>query len=66
MSRSLPSPRDVFVGELRREFTLSTDEDWTLDSPGGTALYASAGYLIWEKNKLKSNEEGIIEEPFNL
>ena len=56
MSRSLPSPRDVFVGELRREFTLSTDEDWTLDSPGGTALYASAGYLIWEKN----NSPGVL------
>jgi len=56
MSRSLPSPRDVFVGELRREFTLSTDEDWTLDSPGGPALYASAGYLIWESG----NSPGVL------
>lgn len=56
MSRPLPSPRDVFVGELRREYTLSTDEDWTLDSPGGPALYAAAGYLIWESG----NSPGVL------
>ena len=42
------SPRDVFVGELRREFTLTSADEWILDVPGGSLLYASAGYLIWE------------------
>ena len=49
MSRKNPSPRDVILGEIRREFSLSTDEEWVLDMPGGNALYAAAGYLIWEK-----------------
>jgi sugar/nucleoside kinase (ribokinase family) len=49
MSGKNPSPRDVILGEFRREFSLSTDEEWILDAPGGSALYAAAGYLIWEK-----------------
>ena len=49
MVRKNPSPRDVILGEFRREFSLSTDEEWVLDAPGGSALYAAAGYLIWEK-----------------
>lgn len=49
MVLSGPSPRDVIVGELRREYTLSTDQEWILDSPGGSALYAAGGYLVWEK-----------------
>ncbi|MFL7813323.1 MAG: carbohydrate kinase family protein [Anaerolineales bacterium] len=44
-----PSPRDVFVGELRREYILSTNQEWIIDSPGGSALYAAGGYLVWEK-----------------
>lgn len=42
------SPRDIFVGDLRRECILTAADDWILDTPGGTLLYASAGYLIWE------------------
>lgn len=42
------SPRDVFVGELRREFTLTSEDEWILDAPGGSLLYASAGYKVWE------------------
>ena len=43
-----PFPRDVFVGEFQREFSLAADDQWLLDVPGGNALYASAGYLVWE------------------
>lgn len=42
------SPRDVFVGEFRREYSLCEDQ-WIMDTPGGNALYAAAGYLVWEK-----------------
>jgi hypothetical protein len=48
MASSYPSPRDVIVGELRREYTLLTNQEWILDKPGGSALYAAAGYLVWE------------------
>ncbi|MCJ7717452.1 MAG: carbohydrate kinase family protein [Anaerolineales bacterium] len=51
MSRNNPAPRDVFVGEFQREFSLVSDERWLLDMPGGNALYASVGYLVWEKEQ---------------
>jgi hypothetical protein len=49
MIQDRPTPRDLIVGELKREFSLSLDEKWILDAPGGNALYASCGYLVWEK-----------------
>jgi len=49
MSLNSPSPRDVFVGEFQRDFSLSVDDQWVLDAPGGNVLYAAVGYLIWEK-----------------
>lgn len=52
MAEGMPSPRDIFVGELRREFLLSLDEKWIQDTPGGNALYAAAGYKIWEKDQI--------------
>ena len=52
MTVGYSSPRDIFVGELRREFSLSLDEKWIQDSPGGNALYAAAGYKIWEKEQI--------------
>ena len=51
MSQNNPSPRDVFVGEFQREFSLTADDQWLLDSPGGNALYASVGYLVWENEE---------------
>jgi hypothetical protein len=42
------SPRDIFVGDLRREYILTSSGEWILDSAGGSTIYASAGYLIWE------------------
>ena len=36
------------MGDLRREFTLTSADEWILDAPGGSLLYASAGYLVWE------------------
>ena len=49
MIQNNPTPRDIFVGELQREFSLSLDEKWILDAPGGNALYSACGYLIWVK-----------------
>jgi sugar/nucleoside kinase (ribokinase family) len=51
MVHQKPTPRDVFVGEFRREYYLTAEEDWILDSPGGNALYAAVGYLVWEKEQ---------------
>lgn len=48
MMSEQPTPRDVFVGDLRREFILTSADEWILDAPGGSLLYASAGYLVWE------------------
>ena len=50
MSQYNPTPRDVFVGEFRREYSLADDEGWIQDAPGGNALYAAAGYLVWEED----------------
>ena len=36
------------MGYLRREFTLTSADEWILDTPGGNLLYASVGYVIWE------------------
>jgi hypothetical protein len=43
-------PKDVIVGDLRREFTLTSGDEWILDTPGGSLLYASAGYMVWESD----------------
>ncbi len=51
MARTNPSPRDIFLGELKREYIYTADQEWILDSPGGNALYAAVGYQIWEKKR---------------
>jgi len=51
MAQQNPIPRDVFVGEFRREYYLTAEEDWILDAPGGNALYSAVGYLVWEKEQ---------------
>ncbi|NQS92555.1 MAG: carbohydrate kinase family protein [Chloroflexi bacterium] len=51
MALDKSSPRDVFIGEFRREYTFFEDE-WILDAPGGNALYAASGYLVWEKEQV--------------
>lgn len=43
------SPRDILVGDLRREFILTDADEWILDVPGGSLLYSAAGYLNWEQ-----------------
>jgi hypothetical protein len=48
MTPERTSPKDVFVGELQREFTLTPADEWILDAPGGSSLYASVGYMVWE------------------
>ena len=45
------SPRDIFVGDLRREFLLTSTDEWVLDAPGGSLLYSAAGYLTWEREQ---------------
>jgi hypothetical protein len=45
------SPRDIFVGDLRREFILTSEDKWILEAPGGSLVYAAAGYLMWEKEQ---------------
>ena len=42
-------PRDIILGELKREYSHKEDQEWVLDSPGGNAIYTAAGYLIWEQ-----------------
>ena len=51
MTHRKPTPRDVFVGEFRREYSLTAEEEWILDAPGGNALYAAVGYMVWEKEQ---------------
>jgi sugar/nucleoside kinase (ribokinase family) len=51
MSPNNPFPRDVFVGEFQREFSLAVDGQLLPDVPGGNALYASVGYLVWEEEE---------------
>lgn len=43
------SPRDILVGDLRREFILTSADEWILDIPGGSLLNSAAGYLTWEQ-----------------
>jgi sugar/nucleoside kinase (ribokinase family) len=52
MVQQNPTPRDLFVGEFRREYSLTSEEEWILDAPGGNALYAAVGYRVWEKDQV--------------
>lgn len=45
---NFPPPRDVFVGQLTREFYLTANDDLVLDEPGGSSLFSALGYRIWE------------------
>lgn len=40
------------MGELQRDYSLTAEEEWILDAPGGSALYAAVGYRIWESGLL--------------
>ncbi len=51
MAQQNPTLRDIFVGEFRREYYLTAEENWILDAPGGNALYAAVGYLVWENEQ---------------
>lgn len=41
-------PSLVIAGQLRREYILPAEGKPLLDSPGGSALYAAVGALVWE------------------
>ncbi|MFO7943422.1 MAG: carbohydrate kinase family protein [Anaerolineales bacterium] len=46
----LPAPRVIFAGALSREFFITVDDHPVLDIPGGNALYAAVGYLVWDQD----------------
>jgi sugar/nucleoside kinase (ribokinase family) len=50
MADDSPSPRDLIVGEFQHDFTLRAAEGEAWESPGGSALYAAVGYLVWDKD----------------
>jgi sugar/nucleoside kinase (ribokinase family) len=47
---SLPSPRFLLAGQLRRDFIVLPSGDIYLDVPGGNVLYAATGLAVWEPN----------------
>lgn len=49
MSEMLP-PRILLIGRLTRDFIFYPGQAPRLDIPGGSALYAAAGAVIWEKS----------------
>ncbi len=51
MKTDFPPPQDIFVGQLRREYFISTDNKPVLDVPGGNALYAAVGHKLWEPDR---------------
>ena len=42
------SPRNIFAGQLRRDFVVLPNGEIRLDVPGGNLLYAAAGLAVWE------------------
>ncbi len=48
MDDSLPHLRYLVIGKLNRNYTVLPDGQVIEDSPGGSALYASAGAAVWE------------------
>ncbi len=44
----IAAPRSLIFGQLRRDFCLLPDGKMLLDVPGGNALYAAAGLLVWQ------------------
>lgn len=48
MKTDFPPPKNIFVGQLRREYFITADDKPVLDVPGGNALYATVGYKLWE------------------
>jgi sugar/nucleoside kinase (ribokinase family) len=49
MAANLSNPRDLMIGELHREFYFAGDGLQQEDIPGGNALYAAVGYMLWEE-----------------
>ncbi|MEK6256402.1 MAG: hypothetical protein N2C13_03670, partial [Chloroflexota bacterium] len=41
------SPSSLILGELRREYIISSSGRIVIDHPGGNALYAAGGLRIW-------------------
>ncbi|MBS1250428.1 MAG: 5-dehydro-2-deoxygluconokinase [Chloroflexi bacterium] len=51
METDFPPPKNIFAGQLRREYFINADGKPVLDVPGGNALYAAVGYKLWEPNR---------------
>lgn len=45
---SLPHLRYLIAGELRRDFIITGGAKAHLDIPGGSLMYAAAGFAVWE------------------
>ncbi|MEK6256772.1 MAG: hypothetical protein N2C13_05590, partial [Chloroflexota bacterium] len=41
------SPSSLILGELRREYIISSSGRIAIDQPGGNVLYAAGGLRIW-------------------
>jgi sugar/nucleoside kinase (ribokinase family) len=48
MEDSIPHLRYLIIGRLNRNYTLLPDGQVIEDSPGGSALFATAGAAVWE------------------
>ena len=48
MQTDFPPPKNIFAGQLRREYFINADGKPVLDIPGGNALYAAVGYKLWK------------------
>ena len=49
---SLPNPllRYIIAGQLKRNYTITTEGTAAIDVPGGSLLYAAVGAKIWDEN----------------
>ncbi len=54
----MATPRLLLVGSLTRDFIFYPGESPRLDIPGGHALYAAAGAVIWEKRLAIASQVG--------
>ncbi len=54
----IATPRLLLIGSLTRDFIFYPGEPPRLDIPGGRALYAAAGAVIWEKRLAMASQVG--------
>ena len=47
----METPKFIFVGKLRRDYFITSDEKPVLDVLGGNLAYAAVGFKLWEESK---------------